>query len=98
MNAVKGLAKNVHSNLSEILNIWKFNIKDDKCYYLDKVLNKYAPEAVNPLNLKWGFGKIKNKADMEILRTYINSLWKWKMSNVEANYYAKFIKVFKESE
>lgn len=32
------------------------------------------------------------------MKTYVNSLWKWKMSNVEANYYAKFIKVFKESE
>jgi hypothetical protein len=42
--------------------------------------------------------KIKSKADIEALRTYINSLWKWKMSNVEANYYAKFIKIFKESE
>ena len=49
-------------------------------------------------NLKYCFDKIKHRAEMEILRTYINSLWKWKMSNVEANYYAKFIKVFKESE
>ena len=32
------------------------------------------------------------------MRAYINSLWKWKLSNLEANYYGKFIKVFKESE
>ena len=41
---------------------------------------------------------IKKKKDMQKLRSYINSLWKWKLSNFEANYYSKFIKVFKESE
>lgn len=32
------------------------------------------------------------------MKGYINSLWKWKMSNIQATYYSKFIKVFKESE
>jgi hypothetical protein len=32
------------------------------------------------------------------MRGYINSLWKWKLSNIEATYYTKFIKVFRESE
>jgi len=32
------------------------------------------------------------------MKGYINSLWKWKMSNIQANYYSKFIKIMKESE
>lgn len=32
------------------------------------------------------------------MKGYINSLWKWKMSNIQATYYTKFIKVFKEGE
>ncbi len=31
------------------------------------------------------------------MKGYVNSLWKWKMANTEANYYDKFIKVFRES-
>ena len=38
---------------------------------------------------------IEKKKDIENLRGYINSLWKWKMSNIEANYYSKFIKIFR---
>jgi hypothetical protein len=33
-----------------------------------------------------------------MMKGYINSLWKWKMSNIQANYYSKFIKIMKESE
>ncbi len=33
---------------------------------------------------------------METMKGYINSLWKWKMSNIQAIYYSKFIRVFKE--
>ena len=32
------------------------------------------------------------------MKGFINSLWKWKMSNMQATYYSKFIKVFRESE
>jgi len=33
-----------------------------------------------------------------MMKGYINSLWKWKMSSIQANYYSKFIKIMKESE
>ena len=32
------------------------------------------------------------------MKGYINSLWKWKMTNTENQYYEKFIKVFSQSE
>lgn len=41
---------------------------------------------------------ISKRHEMEILKGYINSLWKWKLSNIQASYYTKFINVFKESE
>ena len=43
LRTIRNLAKNTYSNLSDILKIWKFNIKDDKCYNLDRVLHKYIP-------------------------------------------------------
>ena len=41
---------------------------------------------------------ISKRHEMEILKGYINSLWKWKLSNIQASYYTKFINIFKESE
>lgn len=32
------------------------------------------------------------------MKGYINSLWRWKMTNTETQYYDKFIKVFSQSE
>ncbi len=32
------------------------------------------------------------------MKGYINSLWKWKLSNIQASYYTKIIRVFKENE
>ena len=96
--AIKQLVRNNSLQLSNLLQIWRFNIKDEKCYLMEKALQRFSPSEVNARNLRGSFDRIKKKADMEILRAYINSLWKWKMSNVEANYYAKFIKVFRESE
>ena len=48
--------------------------------------------------LKIAFLMIHKKSDLESMKGYINSLWKWKMSNMQATYYSKFIKVFKEGE
>jgi hypothetical protein len=32
------------------------------------------------------------------MKGYINSLWRWKMTNTENQFYDKFIKVFSQSE
>lgn len=44
------------------------------------------------------FLTLKKNREMNVLRNYINSLWRWKTSNIEAQYYTKFINVFRESE
>jgi hypothetical protein len=61
-------------------------------------MRPFNPEDINKRLIKLGFIMIEKKKDMESLKGFINSLWKWKMSNIQATYYAKFIKVFKESE
>ena len=53
------------------------------------------PDEMNKKNIKIAFLLIQKKNDQEYLKGYINSLWKWKMSNMQATYYSKFIKVFK---
>lgn len=44
------------------------------------------------------FRTLKKNREMNVLRNYINSLWRWKTSNIEAQYYTKFINIFRESE
>lgn len=44
------------------------------------------------------FRVLKKQREMNVLRNYINSLWRWKTSNIEAQYYTKFINIFRESE
>jgi hypothetical protein len=48
--------------------------------------------------MKEAVERLKGKAEAESMRTYINSLWKWKLSNVENNYYATFFKICSEGE
>lgn len=41
------------------------------------------------------FRILKKQREMNVLRNYINSLWRWKTSNIEAQYYTKFINIFR---
>lgn len=61
-------------------------------------MRNFNPEDFNKRLLKIGWLMIAKKKDMQMMKGYINSLWKWKMSNIQANYYSKFIKIMKESE
>lgn len=61
-------------------------------------MRNFNPEDFNQRLVRIGFLMIAKRHEMEILKGYINSLWKWKLSNIQASYYTKFINVFKESE
>lgn len=87
--------KNV-SKLREYLLIWKRTTKNIKYQQFDKFMRNFNPEDFNKRLMQHAFLMISKKNDMETMKGYINSLWKWKMSNIQAIYYSKFIRVFKE--
>ena len=47
---------------------------------LDKIYNS---------NLQKSFDKLQSKAQIDAVIQYCNSLWKWKLSNLDAKWYAK---------
>lgn len=40
--------------------------------------------------LRFGFFNLVQECDMIITKNSCNSIWKWKLSNIEAKYYKKF--------
>ena len=47
--------------------------------------------------LRFAYERIKHQAEIELVKTYINSLWKWKMSNMESRYYLLMNKNIKKT-
>lgn len=66
-----------------------------KLNLLDKYMKRYNPEDFNQIFVRAAFMQIQKKNELESMKGFVNSLWKWKMSNMQATYYSKFIKVFR---
>jgi len=44
-----------------------------------------------------GFEKIRHHAEIHIVKTYLNSLWKWKLSNMDSRYYIQMMRKIKKT-
>ena len=67
---------NVHSALQDVINLQSRSLE----MHMSNIWR---------FNLKFAFQRIKHAADIDIVKTYCNSIWKWKLSNVEARYYVE---------
>ena len=95
IRATTQLFNNNVKRLREYLKTWQRSTKTIKYHLFEKYMRNFNPEDFNKRLLKIGWFMIVKKKDMQMMKGYINSLWKWKMSSIQANYYSKFIKIMK---
>lgn len=98
LQAVKKLMNNNTSILWQGFDIWRgwsLNLKNNE---RRELFNRMLEILSGRRCYTECFQILKKHREMNVLRNYINSLWRWKTSNIEAQYYTKFINIFRESE
>lgn len=71
----------MQENIQNSFSTWRSKVKNTKLLILSNKLVSLSSKTINTKQLYTAFHSIKKQADLEALKAYINSLWKWKMSN-----------------
>lgn len=94
---IRKLMMNNNEKMRQGFHIWREWKINKRSLHMKGIFDRVCDILSERRHVEETFRLLKNQREIDIVRNYINSLWRWKTSNIEAQYYTKFINIFKES-